>query len=53
MGREAPGRGIRRGSHGRFYAAAVGFHRFSGDPIILALPAAAFVAGAAGCLLSW
>jgi hypothetical protein len=34
-----------------FYAGAVGFHRISGDPIILALPAAAFGAGAAGCLL--
>jgi len=36
-----------------FYTAAIGFHRFSGDPIFLALPAAAFATGAAGCLLSW
>jgi hypothetical protein len=34
-----------------FYATAIGFHRLSGDPIILALPAALFGAGAAGCLL--
>lgn len=36
-----------------FYAAAVGFHRISGDPIILSVPAAAFGAAAAGCLLDW
>ena len=35
-----------------FYTAAIGFHRFSGDPIFLALPAAGFAAGAADCLLS-
>jgi hypothetical protein len=35
-----------------FYTAAIGFHRFSGDPIFLALPAAAFAAGAADCFLS-
>jgi hypothetical protein len=34
-----------------FYAGAVSFHRISGDPMILALPAAAFGAGAVGCLL--
>lgn len=36
-----------------FYTAAVGFHLLSGDPIILVLPAVAFGAGAAGCLLGW
>jgi hypothetical protein len=36
-----------------FYTAAVGFHFLSGDPIIVVLPAVAFGAGAAGCLLGW
>jgi hypothetical protein len=35
-----------------FYATATSFHRLSDDPIILALPAALFGAGAAGCLLN-
>jgi hypothetical protein len=34
-----------------FYAAAVSFHCLADDPPVLALPAAAFAAGAAGCLL--
>jgi hypothetical protein len=35
-----------------FYSAAVGFHRFAGDPPIAALPAAALGGSAALCLVA-
>jgi hypothetical protein len=36
-----------------FYAAAVAFHAFSGDPPVAALPATALGATAAVCLVCW